>query len=141
MKILQNLSDEDRDNSLHNDDDKDSEDESADYFYVDQYNEEQIKEMIGIFKNDYKPHKSLWIEKNGTNRAENKGNTDELFSNTVDVFDDNIVNKLNSKLLSEQSQDQPGAIKSDEEETEYLIFERHFESEKNKTTPVGSTNK
>jgi hypothetical protein len=33
------------------------------FFYVDTYSEEQIKEMIAIFKNDYKPPKNLWIEK------------------------------------------------------------------------------
>lgn len=64
---------------------------------MDQYNEDQIKEMICIFKNDYKPPKSLWIEKSGGNNMI-KGNTDEIFSNTVDVLDEHIVNKLNNKL-------------------------------------------
>jgi len=35
-----------------------------DYFYVDTYSEYQIKQIIAIFKNDYKPPKNLWIEKN-----------------------------------------------------------------------------
>lgn len=31
---------------------------------MDNYIESQIKELIAIFKNDYKPPKNLWIEKN-----------------------------------------------------------------------------
>ena len=48
-----------------------------DYFYVDTYNEQQIKEIISIFKNDYKPPKNLWIEKNGVgnfNSGQGNGN-------------------------------------------------------------------
>jgi hypothetical protein len=33
-------------------------------FFVDEYNDEQIQEIISIFRNDFKPPKNLWIEKN-----------------------------------------------------------------------------
>lgn len=57
---------------LHEDNLNDhSEDE---YFFVDSYNEEQIKQLIIIFKNDYKPPKSLWIEKNGVTSGYNNLN-------------------------------------------------------------------
>jgi hypothetical protein len=32
-------------------------------FFVDQYSDEQILEIISIFRNDFKPPKNLWIEK------------------------------------------------------------------------------
>ena len=32
-------------------------------FFVDQYSDEQIGEIISIFRNDFKPPKNLWIEK------------------------------------------------------------------------------
>jgi len=42
---------------------------AEEYFYVDGYSEEQIREIIGIFKNDFKPPKNLWIEKAGGTMA------------------------------------------------------------------------
>lgn len=37
----------------------------SDYFYVDDFSESQIREVLCIFKNDYKaPPKHLWVEKN-----------------------------------------------------------------------------
>lgn len=33
-------------------------------FFVDEYQDEQIQEIISIFRNDFKPPKNLWIEKN-----------------------------------------------------------------------------
>jgi hypothetical protein len=32
-------------------------------FFVDDYCDEQIQEIISIFRNDFKPPKNLWIEK------------------------------------------------------------------------------
>ena len=32
-------------------------------FFVDSYSDEQIQEIISIFRNDFKPPKNLWIEK------------------------------------------------------------------------------
>lgn len=32
-------------------------------FFVDQYADDQIQEIISIFRNDFKPPKNLWIEK------------------------------------------------------------------------------
>lgn len=32
-------------------------------FFVDKYNDDQIQEIISIFRNDFKPPKNLWIEK------------------------------------------------------------------------------
>lgn len=34
------------------------------HFFVDEYQDEQIQEIISIFRNDFKPPKNLWIEKN-----------------------------------------------------------------------------
>jgi hypothetical protein len=34
------------------------------YFFVDEYTDDQIKEIISIFRNDFKPPKNLWIERN-----------------------------------------------------------------------------
>ena len=31
-------------------------------FYVDYYSDDKIKEIISIFRNDFKPPKNLWIE-------------------------------------------------------------------------------
>lgn len=36
--------------------------ESPFEFYVDHYSDEKIKEIISIFRNDFKPPKNLWIE-------------------------------------------------------------------------------
>lgn len=33
-------------------------------FFVDEYQDDQIQEIISIFRNDFKPPKNLWIEKN-----------------------------------------------------------------------------
>jgi hypothetical protein len=32
-------------------------------FFVDEYSDDQIQEIISIFRNDFKPPKNLWIEK------------------------------------------------------------------------------
>jgi hypothetical protein len=32
-------------------------------FFVDTYSDDQIQEIISIFRNDFKPPKTLWIEK------------------------------------------------------------------------------
>lgn len=32
-------------------------------FFVDAYSDDQIQEIISIFRNDFKPPKNLWIEK------------------------------------------------------------------------------
>ncbi len=37
--------------------------ETALNFFVDTYSDEQIQEIISIFRNDFKPPKNLWIEK------------------------------------------------------------------------------
>jgi hypothetical protein len=66
---------EDKNNSFNNNSDDDS--DSAGYFYVDLYAEEQIKEIVGIFKNDYKPPKNLWIEKNAVTNSYTNQNTFE----------------------------------------------------------------
>jgi hypothetical protein len=34
------------------------------HFFVDDYTDDQIQEIISIFRNDFKPPKNLWIEKN-----------------------------------------------------------------------------
>lgn len=32
-------------------------------FFVDKYSDDQIQEIVSIFRNDFKPPKNLWIEK------------------------------------------------------------------------------
>lgn len=32
-------------------------------FFVDNYKDDQVQEIISIFRNDFKPPKNLWIEK------------------------------------------------------------------------------
>jgi hypothetical protein len=50
------------------------------YFFVDEYTDEQIREIISIFRNDFKPPKNLWIERNpmGYNQIDFYG---EIFAN------------------------------------------------------------
>ena len=44
------------------------ENEIKKYFYIDRCSEDQIREILAIFRNDYKPPpKNLWVEKNGQN--------------------------------------------------------------------------
>lgn len=33
------------------------------HFFVDEYQDDHIQEIISIFRNDFKPPKNLWIEK------------------------------------------------------------------------------
>ena len=42
---------------------KQTEDEIDTDFFVDEYSDVQIQEIISIFRNDFKPPKNLWIEK------------------------------------------------------------------------------
>ena len=44
------------------------EDNSFDkFFWIDNVSEEEIKDIISMFKNEYKPPLTLWIEKNHYN--------------------------------------------------------------------------
>ncbi len=45
-------------------DEKEVEPLDSDYFYIEKYSDEQIKDIISIFRNDFRPPKNLWIEKN-----------------------------------------------------------------------------
>ena len=52
---------------IKNDNDRNDIIGEKDYFFIDNYNESQLRELLVIFKNDYKPPaKNLWVEKNGS---------------------------------------------------------------------------
>lgn len=52
-------------------------------FYVDNYSDEKIKEIISIFRNDFKPPKNLWIENMNV-----QGNSEANYFNDVFADDD-----------------------------------------------------
>jgi hypothetical protein len=49
---------------LSNTDNESESYDESDYFFIDRYNDDQIKEIVSIFRNDFKPPKNLWIERN-----------------------------------------------------------------------------
>ena len=53
-------------------------------FYVDSYSDDKIKEIISIFRNDFKPPKNLWIESMNI-----QANADANYFNDVFADDDN----------------------------------------------------
>ena len=53
-------------------------------FYVDNYSDDKIKEIISIFRNDFKPPKNLWIENMNA-----QGNSEANYFNDVFADDDN----------------------------------------------------
>ena len=53
-------------------------------FYVDSYSDDKIKEIISIFRNDFKPPKNLWIENMNI-----QVNADANYFNDVFADDDN----------------------------------------------------
>ena len=53
-------------------------------FYVDEYSDEKIKEIISIFRNDFKPPKNLWIENMNI-----QGTAEANYFN--DVFEDDEI--------------------------------------------------
>lgn len=52
--------------------------ENNELFFVDKYSDEQLKDTISIFKNDFKPPKNLWIEKNPSEYIEGEGEGEEV---------------------------------------------------------------
>lgn len=48
---------------------KKTEQKSSVQYFVDSYTDEQIQEIISIFRNDFKPPKNLWIEKQPASQA------------------------------------------------------------------------
>ena len=55
-------------------------------FFVDKYADEQIQEIISIFRNDFKPPKNLWIEKNPSVAFNSPDYYAEIFSSAIDQF-------------------------------------------------------
>lgn len=56
-------------------------------FFVDKYQDDQIQEIISIFRNDFKPPKSLWIEKNQQGSSYNSPDYyAEIYSSAIDQF-------------------------------------------------------
>lgn len=67
-------------------------------FYVDNYSDDKIKEIISIFRNDFKPPKNLWIENmNIQNTA------DANYFNDIFADDDNYNDSDNSPDVSDLS--------------------------------------
>jgi len=57
------------------------------HFFVDDYNDEQIQEIISIFRNDFKPPKNLWIEKSSPQNSYNAPDYySEIYSQAIDQF-------------------------------------------------------
>lgn len=54
-------------------------------FFVDEYSDDQIQEIISIFRNDFKPPKNLWIEKNSVSAAFNSPDYySEIYQSAID---------------------------------------------------------
>lgn len=53
-------------------------------FFVDTYSDEQIQEIISIFRNDFKPPKNLWIEKNQQSGFNGPDYYSEIFASAID---------------------------------------------------------
>ena len=55
-------------------------------FFVDKYSDDQIQEIISIFRNDFKPPKNLWIEKNPSSAFNSPDYYAEIYSQAIDQF-------------------------------------------------------
>ena len=55
-------------------------------FFVDKYTDEQIQEIISIFRNDFKPPKNLWIEKNPQSSFNAPDYYADIYSQAIDQF-------------------------------------------------------
>ena len=55
-------------------------------FFVDKYSDEQIQEIISIFRNDFKPPKNLWIEKNPSAAFNSPDYYAEIYSSAIEQF-------------------------------------------------------
>ena len=87
-------------------------------FFVDSYSDEQIQEIISIFRNDFKPPKNLWIEKQpspyalGSGGAHSSGNPNQqqnLGSNSPDYYLDifaDAIDQFNQHQAQLQQQQQ-----------------------------------
>ena len=74
--------------------DKEGEPESE-YFFIEKYTDDQIKEIISIFRNDFKPPNNLWIEKN-------QADSDAGFENESEEIVMPNSNQQNSKPTANQ---------------------------------------
>ena len=92
-------------------------------FYVDGYSDEKIKEIISIFRNDFKPPKNLWIENM------NIQNTDEVnYFNDVFADDDNYSESLeNSPELDSSPHN---------EEIDDIGYQKSEQSQKEKSAKI-----
>mmetsp|Transcript_1902 Transcript_1902/g.2660 ORF Transcript_1902/g.2660 Transcript_1902/m.2660 type:complete len:298 (+) Transcript_1902:5708-6601(+) len=74
-------------------------------FFVDTYSDEQIQEIISIFRNDFKPPKSLWIEKAAESSIFNGHDFyQDIFPQAIEQFNqDQIKRQEDSQKLSEQA--------------------------------------
>ena len=87
-------------------------------FFVDKYSDEQIQEIISIFRNDFKPPKNLWIEKNPQSSFNAPDYYQEIFASAIDQFNLQQMQKQQQQndqmqlQLSSVSKLSEGSIKS-----------------------------
>ena len=69
-------------------------------FFVDEYHDDQIQEIISIFRNDFKPPKNLWIEKTVENSFYNGADYyADIFAGAIEQFNQ-------QQLILQQKQQQ-----------------------------------
>lgn len=93
-------------------------------FYVDSYSDDKIKEIISIFRNDFKPPKNLWIENMNI-----QANSDVNYFNDVFADDDNYND-------TEENHNDPATHNQEIDDIGYNISE--IEKLKTSTKPAKS---
>jgi len=61
-------------------------------FFVDEYSDDQVQEIISIFRNDFKPPKNLWIEKAAESSLFNGPDFyQDIYSSAIEQFNQQQV--------------------------------------------------
>jgi len=68
LQVNNDLSDEEEEKSNSFENNSEQDNDLLEYFYVDMYSEEQVKEIISIFKSESNVPKNLWLEKGVENQ-------------------------------------------------------------------------
>jgi len=88
-------------------------------FFVDEYSDEQIQEIISIFRNDFKPPKNLWIEKQAEGNFFNVPDYyADIYSSAIEAFNQQqmiLQQKQQEELQSQVSSGGNTPIREDEE--------------------------
>lgn len=89
-------------------------------FFVDAYSDEQIQEIISIFRNDFKPPKNLWIEKQAEGAFFNSPDYyAEIFSGAIEQFNQQqmmLQLKQNQELQDQVSSQGGSTLEGDQQE-------------------------